>query len=170
VTPVDSFRYLPRLIATYYRMTEMEPELPIPWTPLARPLADCTLGLVTSGGLYHRPIDSPFDLERERAEPAWGDPSYRVIPTSVQAGELGASHLHINTEPVLADVNVLLPLDRGRELAAEGRIGRLASHAFSFMGYQGFPPDTTPWRTRYGPEVATRLKNEGVDCVLLVPA
>jgi D-proline reductase (dithiol) PrdB len=167
---VDSFRYLPRLIGTYYRMTEMEPELPIPWTPLARPLVECTLGLVTSGGLYHQAADPPFDLNRERAEPAWGDPSYRAIPISMPTGELGASHLHINTEPVLADVNVLLPVDRCCELAAEGRIGRLAPRAYSFMGYQGFPPDTTAWRIRYGPEVAARLQDEGVDCVLLTPA
>jgi D-proline reductase (dithiol) PrdB len=168
--PVDSFRYLPRLIATYYRMTEMEPELPIPWTPLARPLTECGLGLVTSGGLYHRAADPPFDLAREQAEPSWGDPSYRAIPADLAPEDLGVSHLHINTKPVLADINVLLPLDRGRELAAARRIGRLAPHAFSFMGYQGFPPDTTAWRIRYGPEVAARLRSEGVDCVLLAPA
>jgi D-proline reductase (dithiol) PrdB len=168
--PVDSFRYLPRLIAAYYRMTEIQPELPIPWTPLARPLAECTLGLVTSGGLYDQAVDPPFDLEREQAEPAWGDPSYRAIRTDLVADNLGASHLHINTEPVLADINVLLPVDRARELAAAGRIGRLAPHAYSFMGYQGFPPDTTAWRSQYGPEVAGRLQGEGVDCVLLAPA
>jgi hypothetical protein len=38
------------------------------------------------------------------------------------------------------------------------------------MGYQGFPPDTTAWRSRYGPEVAARLEAEDVDCVLLAPA
>lgn len=167
---VDSFCFLPRLIATYYQMTEREPELPIPWSPLARPLAECTLGLVTSGGLYNRASDPPFDLDRERSDPTWGDPSYRIIPTDLASHDLGASHLHINTDPILADVNVLLPIDRCRELALEGRIGGLAPSAYSFMGYQGFPPNTTAWQTQYGPQVADRMKRDGIDCVLLTPA
>jgi D-proline reductase (dithiol) PrdB len=148
----------------------MEPELPIPWAPLPRPLADCTLGLVTSGGLYNRTTDRPFGLDRERSEPTWGDPSYRVIPTGLPQQSLGVSHLHINPEPVLADMNVLLPIGRCRELATDGRIQGLAHYAYSFMGYQGFPPNTTVWRTHYGPQVADRLKRDGVDCVLLTPA
>jgi D-proline reductase (dithiol) PrdB len=168
--PVDSFKYLPRVIAAYYRMTERQPELPIPWTPLPRPLAECTVGLVTSGGLYHRGVEPPFDLEREKREPTWGDPTYRTLPTDIRQAEVGASHLHISTRDVLEDVNILLPIHRFEELAAEGRIGGLAEHAYSFMGYQGFPADTTAWQGTYGPEVAEKLKAEGVDCVLLTPA
>jgi len=48
--PVDSFKYLPRLIATFYRMTGCQSELSIPWTSLPHPLPDCKFGLVTSGG------------------------------------------------------------------------------------------------------------------------
>ena len=66
---VDSFKYLPRLIATFYQMTEREPEYPIPRTPLPGPIADCTFGLVTSGGLFHLGVEAPFDLEREKEEP-----------------------------------------------------------------------------------------------------
>jgi D-proline reductase (dithiol) PrdB len=167
---VDSFKYLPRIIATYYRMTEQQPELPIPWTPVPGDLADCVFGLVTSGGLYHQTVDPPFDLAREQEEPTWGDPTYRTIPTDVQQAEVGVSHLHINTRGPLSDMNILLPVHRFRELVGEGRIGGLATHAYSFMGYQGFPRDTTAWREIYGPQVADRLKREGVACVLLTPA
>jgi D-proline reductase (dithiol) PrdB len=168
--PVDSFKFLPRIIAAFYQTTDREPETPIPWTPLPRPLPDCKFGLVTSGGLYHKGVEPPFDLEREKAEPAWGDPTYRTIPADVPQAEVGASHLHINTRDVLADVNVLLPVGRFRELVAEGRVGGLADQAYSFMGYQGFPPDATAWRETYGPQVAEKFKAEGVDCVLLTPA
>lgn len=169
--PVDSFKYLPRLIATFYQMTmaDHEPELPIPWAPLPRPLSDCRFGLVTSGGLYHRSVEPPFDLAREKQEPSWGDPTYRTLPIDIAQAEVGASHLHINTRDVLADVNILLPIHRFVELAAEGRIGGVADHAYSFMGYQGFPPDTSAWQETYGPQVAERFKAEGVDCVLLTP-
>jgi D-proline reductase (dithiol) PrdB len=168
--PVDSFKYVPRIIIPFYQMTELQPELPIPWTPLQRPLAKCTFGLVTSGGLYHKGVEPPFDLQREVQEPAWGDPTYRTLPTDVQQAEVGASHQHINTRDVLEDVNILLPIHRFQELVAEGRIGGLAKHAYSFMGYQGFPGDTTAWQEMHGPQVAEKLKAEAVDCVLLTPA
>ena len=115
-------------------------------------------------------VEPPFDMEREKQEPDWGDPTYRTLPTGISQAKIGASHLHINTHFVLADVNILLPIQRFRELADEGVIGGLAEHAYSFMGFQGFPPDTTAWRETYGPEVAEKLKAEGVDCVLLTPA
>ncbi len=168
--PIDSFKYLPRVIAFYYRTTDRQPELPIPWTPLPGPLSACTFGLVTTAGLYHQGIEPPFDLQREKAEPTWGDPTYRTLPMDMPQAKLGASHLHINTRDVLQDMNILLPLKRFQELLAEGRIGGLARHAYSFMGYQGFPADTTAWREAYGPEVAEKLKSEGAQCVLLTPA
>lgn len=151
-------------------MTEREPEYPIPWTPLPGPLADCTFGLVTSAGLYHLGIETPFDLDRERREPSWGDPTYRTIPVNIHKSQVRASHLHINTQWVEEDINVLLPVDRFQELVADGLVGGLGTDAYSFMGYQGFPPNPTTWQETYGPQVAGKLKDEGVDCVLLTPS
>lgn len=168
--PVDSFKFVPRLIAAFYQMTEREPQLPIPWTPPPHPLSQCKFGLVTSAGLYYQGVEPPFDLSREKEEPDWGDPTYRTIPTDIDQADVGASHLHINTEDVLEDINILLPIHRFQELAAEGHIGGLAQHAYSFMGYQGFPPDATEWQQTYGPQVAQKFKEEKVDCVLLTPA
>jgi D-proline reductase (dithiol) PrdB len=168
--PVDSFKFLPRLIAAFYQMTERQPELPIPWMPLIRPLAECKFGLVTSGGLYQRGAEPPFDLEREKREPTWGDPTFRRLPAEIRQEQVAASHLHLNLRGVLEDFNILLPIRRFQELATEGRIGGVASQAYSFMGYQGFPPDTSAWQHTYGPQVAEALKAEGVHGVLLVPA
>ena len=61
-------------------------------------------------------------------------------------------------------------MHRFAELAGEGRIAGLAERNFSFMGYQGFPPDTTAWQETYGPQVAAQFKQQAVDCVLLTPA
>jgi D-proline reductase (dithiol) PrdB len=167
---VDSFKFLPRLISTFYKMTEREPELPIPWAPVLKPIEQCNFGLITSGGLYHTQVDPPFDLEREKEEPTWGDPSYRKIPLDIPRDQIGASHLHINTEDVLEDVNILLPLDRFIERYEDGQVGGLARYAYSFMGYQGFPPDTQAWEEIYGPRVAEEMRGEEVDCVFLTPA
>ena len=168
--PIDSFKYLPRLIQAVYESDERQPELPVPWTPLPKPLGDCKFGLITSGGLYHRGVEPSFDLEREKEQPTWGDPSFRTIRTDIQQTELGASHLHINTQWVQEDVNVLLPIQRFQELVAEGKVGALADHAYSFMGYQGYPPDASAWVQEYAPQVVEKLKGESVDCVLLTPS
>ncbi|MBN1584648.1 MAG: hypothetical protein JXA89_28330 [Anaerolineae bacterium] len=167
---VDSFKYLPRMIAAFYQMSDRRPQLPIPWTPLPCPLPECTFGLVTSGGLYHQGIEPPFDVEREKRDPAWGDPTYRRLPAGIHPADVGVSHLHLNTQDICEDFNILLPITRFQELHATGEIGSLARHAYSFMGYQGFPADTTEWEKTYGPRVVQDLLAENVDCVLLTPA
>jgi D-proline reductase (dithiol) PrdB len=167
---VDSFKFLPRLIAMFYQTATCEPELPIPWTPLPRPVQECTFGLVTSGGLYIPGSEPAFNLEREKEEPSWGDPSFRTIPANVDLNEIRISHLHINQKMVLEDINSLLPIDRMHELVVENQIAGLGENAYSFMGFQGYPPDTVEWRETYGPQVADRFHAEGVHCVLLTPA
>ncbi len=164
---VDSFKYLPGSIANYYRNLPVQREEPVPWTPLGKPLRECRLALVTTAGIYVKGSEPPFDTEREQREPTWGDPSYRRIPRDVRQEQIGASHLHINNRDILADVNIVLPLQRLSELESEGAIGALAQTNYSFMGYQ---MDTGEWRQRYGPEVAALMKDEAVDAVLLTPA
>ncbi|MFQ5668360.1 MAG: glycine/sarcosine/betaine reductase selenoprotein B family protein [Candidatus Binatia bacterium] len=163
---VDSYRWLPRSIAGFYKRMHVVREEPIPWTPLTKPLAACRVAAVTTAGLYVRGQEPPFDMERERREPTWGDPTYRIIPSSVRQEEFGACHLHINNDDLLADVNIALPVHRLNALAQDGEIGSAAPRHFSFMGFQ---MDNTAWRERYAPEVAQHLREDAVDCVLLTP-
>jgi D-proline reductase (dithiol) PrdB len=165
---VDSFKWLPSFLAKQYQALQLERE-EIPWTRLSKPIEQCHFALLTTAGLYPKGKDAPFDLERERREPTWGDPTYRMIPRDVKQEEIDAAHLHVNSEDVLQDVNIALPIQRFLELEEAGEIGSLAPSHYSFMGFQGFPGDTVPWRDRYGPEVARRMKEEGVDAALLAP-
>ncbi|MBI3949701.1 MAG: hypothetical protein HY314_04510, partial [Acidobacteria bacterium] len=71
------------------------------------------------------------------------------------------------TKHVSADKNCVFPLDRLRELEAEGVIGALAPRHFSIMGYVAV---TDPLINETAPEVAEKLKADGVDLVLLAPA
>lgn len=167
---VDSFRFLPSLIKRYYQLSRVRKELPIPFSPLLKPLRQCRFGLVTSGGLYHKGVEPPFDRERERREPVWGDPSFRTLAADMDPAELDVSHLHINGKDVVSDMNILLPIQRFKEFAAEGRIGSLTGNAYSFMGYQGFPADLSGWKSTYGPGVRDRLLADRVDCVLVSTA
>ncbi len=168
--PVDSFKFLPRLIEMFYKMTEVEVTDQIPWTSLKKPIEDSRFGLVTSAGLFNSADSEPFDLEREIQEPTWGDPTAREISRSVSMEDIGVSHLHINTQPIQDDPNIVLPLTRFSELEEQGEIGGLADTHFSLMGYQGFPPNTTTWRKQTGPWIAERFREQAVDCVLLTPA
>ena len=165
--PVDSFKFLPRSIAAYYQTLVVQKADPIPSTPLAKPVREARFSLVTTAGIYVKDVEQPFDAEREKREPMWGDPTYRRIPRDVRQDQIGASHLHINHRDLLEDVNTVLPVNRLAKLEAEGVIGSLAPTSYSFMGFQ---PNTTEWREHYGPEVAGMLKDEAVDAVLLAPA
>jgi D-proline reductase (dithiol) PrdB len=167
---VDSFKFLPRIIAAFYQTTNIDDFGSIPWTTLSKPLSECKISLVTTGGIYHQPTQKPFDVEKEKGEPTWGDPSFRALPSNMSQNQVGVSHLHLNPEPIIQDLNVLLPLDRVQKLVEEGLLGALADTVYSFMGYQGFPPNTQAWQSTFGPEVAHRMKQEEVDCVLLTPA
>jgi len=165
--PVDSFKYLPGSIAGYYRNLPVQREDPVPWTPLAKPLNQSRVALVTTAGIYVEGAEPPFDADREKREPMRGDPTFRRIPRDVRQEQIGASHLHINNRDLLEDVNIVLPLQRFLELESEGAIGSLAPTSYSFMGYQ---MNNTEWREKYAPEVAGLMKDEAVDCVLLTPA
>jgi D-proline reductase (dithiol) PrdB len=164
---VDSFKYLPGSIAAYYRNMAVPREDPTPWTPMRKPLRECTFSLVTTAGIYMKGTQPPFDAERERREPIWGDPTYRRIPRYVRQEDIGASHLHINNRDLLEDVNTVLPIGRFLELEHQGVIGSLAPTSYSFMGYQ---QNNTEWRQRYCPEVAVAMREEGVDAVVVAPA
>jgi D-proline reductase (dithiol) PrdB len=166
---IDSYKWLPGSFVNYYRALPLQKVEPVPWTPLARPIEECCFSLVTSAGLYVKDKQPSFDLDGERKNPFWGDPSYRAIPRDVRQEEIGVAHLHINNADAEADVNIALPVHRFLELEAAGEIGSLAPSSYSFMGYQGNPRNTDEWENRYGPEMAARMKEEGVDAVLLTP-
>jgi hypothetical protein len=167
---VDSFRFVSSLVRRYYQLSRARKELPVPFVPPSRALRECRFGLVTSGGLFHRGHDRPFDVERERHEPAWGDPGFRALPSGVDKSEVGVSHLHINAAAAESDMNILLPVQRFAELARERVIGSVAERVWSFMGYQGFPADLSGWKNVSGPAVRDALRADRVDCVLLTTA
>ena len=81
--PVDSFAYLPRSFRAMYEAVDDPPDAPV-WAPLGRPVAEATVALLTSAGLYLRDRHDSFDLERERQDPTWGDPTYRLIPSDAR--------------------------------------------------------------------------------------
>lgn len=165
---VDGFRFMPPGLAAWVQGFIPDEPFggPIPWTPLSGPLNQTTVALVTSAGIS-RKSDPPFDMEREKREPTWGDPTYRCIPRDTAAGQIEVNHLHINTGYIKKDINVMLPLDRLAEFETEGIVGRLAPTAYSFYGFQ--------WQNERFIDEAIRpmvplMKAEQAEAVLLTPA
>ena len=166
---VDGFRFLPPSLAAWIRRYHIPPTAfagEIPWTPMAAPLNRSVLALVTSAGISLK-SDPPFDMEREKREPLWGDRSFRMIPAGTTARDVNANHLHINTGYILEDINVMLPLGRMAEFEQEGIIGRLAPTSYSFYGYQW---QNTEFIEQAIAPMARRMQEEEVDAVLLTPA
>jgi D-proline reductase (dithiol) PrdB len=125
----------------------MEEPRPIPWAPLSKPLSECKVAMISSGGIAMKD-DKPFDQEGERQNPWWGDPTHRVIPRGTKSEEIKLYHLHVDPCCVETDLNSLLPIDRLVELEAAGEIGKAAPSHYSFMGYNLQPKilleETTP--------------------------
>lgn len=165
---IDSFRFLPRSFRGRYESVAPAPGQDSPvWAPFTARLAGARVALLTSAGLHVAGRQEPFDAEGERANPVWGDPSWRPIPRSTRQGELGMMHLHVNNDDVLADHEVALPLRRLDELVAAGVVGDSAPTHFSVMGYQ--EEGLEEWRSRAGPEMTSVLRDERVDGVVLAP-
>ncbi len=164
---VDDFQYLPRSFAPTYDAIPALDEPPV-WTEPRRPTSEATVAALTSAGVYLPGSQAPFDAERERREPTWGDPTWRQIPATVDQDDIDAVHLHINTDPLLEDLDVALPLQTLRTLEKAGRIGTVAATHVSVMGYQ--ERSCSVWRTETGPAIARFLGELDVDVLLLAPA
>jgi len=139
---------------------------PIPFTALPKPLRECTVALVSTAGVALR-TDRPFDQEGERRNPWWGDPSYREIPLGTTEAEIKIYHLHISPRFGEADLDVVLPMRRLSELAAEGVVGRAAPTHYSTMGYI---LDARELVEKTAPAIAARMRAEGVDAAALFPS
>ena len=132
---------------------------PFPSSPFVSgpPLAERRLAIVTTAGLTRRG-DTPFALRSGE---------YRVIPGDTDGHDLVMSHSSVNFDRTgfQHDVNVVFPIDRARELVAEGQLGSLAAYHYSFMGAS---LDAAGYEAG-ARELAGLLARDGVDAVLLSP-
>jgi D-proline reductase (dithiol) PrdB len=119
-------------------------------------LSGSRIAVVSTAGL-HRRADLPFGI---------GDTSYRLIPAGIEPDDLVMSHISTNFDRTgfQMDMNMVLPLDRLKELEEEGFIGSIGDYHYSFMG--ATDPVAMEQQAR---DVAVLLKKDRVTGVLLVP-
>jgi len=165
---VDAFRYVDRITRTMMKAhAEREPVRDIPWTPLEKPLSECKIGLVSTAAISLREGQEPFDAERERRDPWWGDPTWRELPWSATEADLRTDHLHIERTGVHDDLGCVVPTRGLEQLADEGVIGSVAESWFSIMGYLLRPQDELVPVTI--PCLVENLRAQALDAVVLVP-
>ena len=110
--------------------------------------------------------DMPFDLEKERREPLWGDPSFREIPRGTTQENIGVAHFHYENSHALEDYNCMFPLAALEDLLARGEIGGISDRHLTLMGYQ---PRVGTLVRKTAPAMAERLREMDVDLVFLSP-
>ncbi len=135
----------------------------IPWVKPGKPLHQAKLALVTTSGIHHR-SQQPFDMRDGD-----GDPTYRELNGERLFDDFQITHDYYDHSDAGKDPNIILPLDRLRELVAEGILGSLAQTHYAFMGHiDGRHIPTLVNKTAR--EIAEKLKADQVDLVLLTPA
>ena len=123
---------------------------------LPPPLCEATVAIVTTASLHHADQDDFGPV----------DTGYRELDGSRRDLITGHWSPNFDTIGFSADINVVFPIDRLNELAAQGTIGKVAARHLSYAGNQF---ELSAVRFDSGPAGAKWLKRQGVDVVLLTP-
>jgi D-proline reductase (dithiol) PrdB len=117
-------------------------------------LAERRIAIITTAGL-HRSNDVPFT-------PGVGE--YRIIPGDIDMNDLVMSHVSTNFDRTgfFQDLNLVFPIERLRELAADGAIGSVGKYHYAFMG--ATPPTAMQ---SVAADLAAILKEDGVGGLIL---
>jgi len=132
-----------------------------PLAPLTKPLRQCRVALLTSGGVSckNTPPFNPLARNDLRVD---------AIPQETPADFFVINDAYYNHQDADRDINCIFPLERLGELASEGVIGEVAAHHYS--GFMGRTYTRTAVLNEATPALAHRLKQERVDIFVLVPA
>ena len=123
---------------------------------LPKSLQDATVAIVTSASLHHETDDDFAPV----------DTGYRVLHSDRQDIVVGHWSPNFDASGVSADLNVVFPIDRLKELEKRGTIGRVSEVHLAYAGNQF---DLAGIRMDGGPTGADFLLRNEVDVVLLTP-
>ncbi|MBI2963205.1 MAG: hypothetical protein HYY35_05570 [Deltaproteobacteria bacterium] len=162
---MEPIAYVPRL-SDYYRSKGFPPyrwtiHQSAPLTRLRQPLDRCRVAMLTSGGVFHQDA-APFDpLARN-------DLRVDRVDRGTPATCFAINDAYYDHGDADRDLNCIFPIERLRELAAEGVIGEVAPHHYS--GFMGRIYVRTAVVNEAAPALARQLRDERVDAFVLVPA
>jgi len=151
--------YLALGYATPYRWAHYAE---VPFQPLAKPLAECRIALVTTAAPYQ-----PGNGEQGPRAPYNAAAKFYTVYSADSGGDydLRISHLAIDRAHTTAeDPNTWFPLPALRAAAAVGRIGEVAPR------FHGAPTNRSHRTTldQDCPELLARCRADGADAAILV--
>lgn len=153
------------MLISKMRGEPFETEYPMPVfdrVPPADPVTDmkhATVAIVTDGGIV--PMGNPDRIESSSAT-HYGTYTLKGLDT-VKAGEYETAHGGYDPTYANSDPNRVLPIDVLRDLEREGAFGKLYETWYSTTG-NGTP---VAEGKRFGAEIGAKLKEAGVDAVIL---
>lgn len=128
---------------------------PMVWTPVTKPVNEWVVAIATAAGVHQK------DQERFNLS---GDFTWRAVDDTIDPEQLMVSHGGYDNSDVNKDINCMFPYQRLHELVKAGFIKSTAPFHYTFMGGGG---NQEKFRNETGPDIAQRLKDEGVDAVLM---
>ncbi|HEB90340.1 MAG TPA: hypothetical protein ENI85_12285 [Deltaproteobacteria bacterium] len=128
---------------------------------LDKPLRECTVSLLTSGGVSQcsMPAFDPNARNDHRLDP---------IPADASARDFQVHDNYYDHTDAESDINCIFPLERLRELADRGEIGHVAPRLWS--GFMGRIYNRSKVMEESGPAFAKALQADNVDILLAAPS
>jgi D-proline reductase (dithiol) PrdB len=133
----------------------------VPLARMEKPLSEARLTFISSSGVQAKGT-LPFDV----AHPV-GDYTFRRVPTTSRAEDLVIHQLKYPTDGAMRDLNVVYPITRLQEMAADGTIGGLTENFYSFIGYN---MDPGLFEATVAEDIAAAVEEEAADIALASPA
>jgi D-proline reductase (dithiol) PrdB len=134
----------------------------VPFAPLAKPLAESRVALVTTATLIEG-----WGLDDPEPDPeAMPQPGPYAAPIDPPPARLYTQHRSWDKEAThTRDLDSFFPVHRLQELVESGRIGSLSPR------FYGVPTDYSQRRTNEhdAPQVLEWMREDGVDVAMLVP-
>ncbi len=162
---MEPIRYVEKLNAHYqsqgFQPYQWTVNHDAPLTRLAKPLSQCRIALLTSGGVSA--CDAPPFNPQAR-----NDLRLDALASEGLTGCLVINDAYYDHRDADRDINCIFPVERLRELAAQGIIGSVAPRHYS--GFMGRIYTRAAVINEAAPALALRLKEDRVDAAALVPA
>lgn len=128
---------------------------------LDKPLEDCSVSLLTSGGVSQcsMPAFNPDARNDHRLD---------AIDRDVEATDFQIHDSYYDHSDADSDINCIFPVERLRELAALGEIGSVSDRLWS--GFMGRIYNRSKVLEESAPAFAAALREDAVDILLAAPS
>lgn len=132
-----------------------------PLTRLSKPVSECRVTMLTSGGISHCTMPE-FNPD------ARNDHRLDEVDQDVTSSDFQINDSYYNHDDADKDINCVFPIDRLKEMAAAGLIGSIAPRFWS--GFMGRIYNRTKLIEESVPAFIEKLREDAVDILVTAPA